>query len=74
MRSRAICHANDREQQAQLVAGNPRRRGFSTETPLENADQNSSIEEDHREEQGTSLRTAKATLSTQRSKKHVQRQ
>ena len=32
------------------------------------------IEEDHREEQGTSLRTAKATLSTQRSKKHVQRQ
>ena len=36
--SRAIFPANDTEQQAQLVAGNPRRRGFSTETPLENAD------------------------------------
>ena len=28
--SRAIFHANDREQQAQQVAGNPRRRRFST--------------------------------------------
>ena len=40
--SRAIPHANDTEQQAQQVAGNPRGRRFSTETPLENADQNSS--------------------------------
>jgi len=29
--SRAIFHANDTEQQAQQVAGNPRRRRFSTE-------------------------------------------
>ena len=32
----------DTEKQAQQVAGNPRRRRFSTETPLENAYQNSS--------------------------------
>ena len=37
--SRAISHSDDTEQQAQQVAGNPR---FSTETPLENADLNSS--------------------------------
>ena len=36
--SQAISHANDTEQQAQQVAGNPRRRRFSTETSLENAD------------------------------------
>ena len=35
--SRAISHANDTEQQAQQVAGNPRRRRLSTETTLENA-------------------------------------
>ena len=37
--SRAISHSDDTEQQAQQVAENPR---FSTETPLENADLNSS--------------------------------
>ena len=36
--SRAISHRNDTEQQAQQVAAIPRRRKFSTETPLENAD------------------------------------
>ena len=36
--SGAIFHAYDREQQAQQMTGNPRRRKFSTETPLENAD------------------------------------
>ena len=36
--SRAISRANDTEQQAQQVPGNPRRRRFSTETRLENAD------------------------------------
>ena len=36
--SRAISHRNDREQQAQQVAAIPRRRKFSTETPLENAE------------------------------------
>ena len=36
--SRAISHANDPAQQAQQVAGNPRRQRFSTETSLENAD------------------------------------
>ena len=36
--SQAISHANDPEQQAQQVVGNPRRRRFSTETSLENAD------------------------------------
>ena len=35
--SRAISHANDTEQQAQQVAGNPRGRRLSTETTLENA-------------------------------------
>ena len=35
--SRASSCANDTEQQAQQVAGNPRRRRFSTETPLRNA-------------------------------------
>ena len=35
--SRAISCANDTEQQAQQVAGNPRRRRFSTETPVGNA-------------------------------------
>ena len=35
--SRAISHANDTEQQAQQVAGNPRRRRLSTKTTLENA-------------------------------------
>ena len=35
--SRAISHANDTQQQAQQVAGNPRRRRISTETPLDNA-------------------------------------
>ena len=39
--SRAISLANDTEQQPQEVAGNPRRRRFSTET-LENADYSSS--------------------------------
>ena len=36
--SRAISYANDTEQQTQKLAGNPRRRRISTETPLENAD------------------------------------
>ena len=36
--SRAISHANDPAQQAQQVAGNPRRQRFSIETSLENAD------------------------------------
>ena len=36
--SRAISYANDTEEQTQKLAGNPRRRRFSTETPLENAD------------------------------------
>ena len=36
--SQAISHSNDPEQQAQQVVGNPRRRRFSTETSLENAD------------------------------------
>ena len=35
--SRAISHANNTQQQAQQVAGNPRRRGVSTQTPLDNA-------------------------------------
>ena len=33
--SRALSHANDKEQQAQEVAADPRRGRFSTETPLE---------------------------------------
>ena len=37
--SRANSHSDDTKQQAQKVTGNPR---FSTETPLENADQNKS--------------------------------
>ena len=33
--SRAISHASYTEQQAQQVAGNPRRRKFANESPLE---------------------------------------
>ena len=40
--SRAISHANDTELQAEQVAANFRRGRFSIETPLENADSNSS--------------------------------
>ena len=36
--SRAIPCANEKEQETKKLAGNPRRRRFSTETPLENAD------------------------------------
>ena len=36
--SRAISHANDTEEQAQQVPGNPRPRRLPTETSLENAD------------------------------------
>ena len=36
--SGAIFYAYDTEQQEQQVTGNPRRRKFSTKTPLENAD------------------------------------
>ena len=36
--SPAIPHANDTEQEAQQVAGNPHRGRFSTKTPLENTD------------------------------------
>ena len=36
--SRAISYADDTEQQAQQEVGNPSRRTFSTETPLQNAD------------------------------------
>ena len=68
--SRAISHANDTEQQAQQVAENPRRRRFSTETPLENADVNSSRVKKktttrNRDAERTSLSTAKTTSSTQ---------
>ena len=38
---RTISHANDTEQQAQQVAGNPRQQRFSTDIPLENANKNS---------------------------------
>ena len=41
--SRTISHVNDTELQAQQVAANPRRGRFSTETPLQNADENSSV-------------------------------
>ena len=71
--SRAISYADDTEQQAQQEVGNPRRRTFSTETPLQNADKNSSRLETtmttrNREAERTSLSTAKATSSTQRPK------
>ena len=70
--------ANDTEQQAQNVAWNPRRRGFSIETPLENADQNSSRAEKttttrKRRSRESIASIAKATSSTQRPQ-HVQRQ
>ena len=55
--SRAISHASYTEQQAQQVAGNPRRRKFANE---------SRIEEDNRKAEGTSLSRAKATSSTER--------
>ena len=75
--SRAIFHSNDTGQQAQQVTGNPR---FSTETPLENADWNSS-----RTEKTTTTRQPRAKhreyrLAQRRQRrqhsdhKHVQRQ
>ena len=59
--SRAISHASYTEQQAQQVAGNPRRRKFATESPL-------AIHRhaDRRRQPRTLLSTAKATSSTQR--------
>ena len=66
--SRAISHANDTELKAQQVAANFRRGRFSIETPLENADSNSSASGSKKTtaKQRTSLSTGKATSSTQR--------
>ena len=63
--SPAISHANDTEQQAQQVAGDPRWRRFSTETSLLSFHREQ-IEEDNREARETSLRTAEVMASTQR--------
>ena len=65
-------HANDTEQEAQQVAGNPHRGRFSTKTPLENADWNSLA-------RGSKKTTTKIGQWRQRRQhsnlhKHVQRQ
>ena len=66
--SRTISNPNDTELQAQQVPANPCRGRFSIETPLENADLNSSASGSKKTtaKQRTSLSTAKAKSSTQR--------
>ena len=60
-------HSNGTGQQAQKVAGNPR---FSTETPLENADKNSSLAEKTTTARSREQSTEEHRLAQRRQRRH----